>query len=704
MWTGTMLVGILASLIVASGTIASSEFGIDKNQIVGHAQSCELVPHPMQASACFRVLGGCGCTSATSYHGLIGEQFDARPIRPPAKTDIALDRKTALFRVADNTAIKRPDGVRLLSNVSGSILDQGQTVTNTLDVRNAVAGQKIRIQNSNHGASFFTTSFGNAVQTAAASIPGVTVSLVNAQQMEITLAGGSYTIPITQTVTLQSIPGNVDDAPWAGGTQLQTDWLLSSAQSNGAPVESAFAVVSKWITYTRQGLASDARWSLLRSVPDIGAGGSVTFEVGKTNHALASPTKLRIAVNGASTAGDRDFTEGLHAAINKALNADISYDGSSGTLTFGPNTVFPFTFTMTAGTVVGDKDYVLEISANEIGQIDVAQAGVRLGKLTLPSMTPLLGLNEASGEFGIGKYNTNYSYPGGDRLDWVAAQGFGIVRVPFAFQNIQAASSARVDDAALQRLDAVLSACAARHIVCLLDMHSFGNYYLDDSASGLGLPGSIDASNARLANLWAQIANRYKGNSYVWFDLMNEPNQQTALEWVKTDNAIAAAIRATGATNKIIFQGTAWQGAWTWVSSGNATQMLKAYDPGNNYAFEAHQYLDGNGSGTSPTCVAGSGATRLNPFTTWLQANGLQGIIGEAGWAANNDCANEAAALLAAWKAAPASTSTGGYIGFTYWAAGPWWADNYMYLAEPRPFPTGPEPAQLTTLKRYVLH
>ena len=48
------------------------------------------------------------------------------------------------------------------------------------------------------------------------------------------------------------------------------------------------------------------------------------------------------------------------------------------------------------------------------------------------------------------------------------------------------------------------------------------------------------------------------------------------------------------------------------------------------------------------------------------------------------------------------STSAGGYIGLTYWAAGPWWPDGYMYLAEPRPFPAGTEPAQLATLKRYL--
>jgi endoglucanase len=478
-------------------------------------------------------------------------------------------------------------------------------------------------------------------------------------------------------------------------------------------VESEYTVGSKWVTYAQQiastdallyGAASNARWSLLRSIPNIGTGGTVTFEIDETNYALTSSTTLHIGVDGASTATDANFTQGLSASIAAALNENVTYDSQTGTLSFGPKTVFPFTFTMTARDVSGNKDYVLDISNNQVGQIDVAQAGVRLGTLSMPSMMPLLGVNEASGEFGIGDYNFKYSYPAKDRVDWAMAQGFGIIRVPFLFQNIQASSGATLNETAMRQLDPVFSECAARRIICLLDMHNYGSYYRDDSATSQGLPGTINVSNARLANLWAQIANRYKGNSYVWFDLMNEPNQQTPLEWVKTDDAIAAAIRATGATNKIIFQGTAWQGAWTWVMSGNAKQMLKAYDPGNNYAFEAHQYLDRDGSGTSPTCVAGSGETRLVPFTTWLQTYGLQGIIGEVGWAANAGCTIEAMALLNHWQAATTSSAVGGYIGLIYWAAGPWWPDNYMYLAEQRPFPTGTDPAQLKTLKGYVFH
>ena len=76
--------------------------------------------------------------------------------------------------------------------------------------------------------------------------------------------------------------------------------------------------------------------------------GTVTFEIDKTNYALSSSTTLKIGVDGASTATDADFAQGLHASIMAALNDDVIYDPRTGTLTFGPKTVFPFTFTMTA--------------------------------------------------------------------------------------------------------------------------------------------------------------------------------------------------------------------------------------------------------------------------------------------------------------------------------------------------------------------
>jgi hypothetical protein len=132
-------------------------------------------------------------------------------------------------------------------------------------------------------------------------------------------------------------------------------------------------VDSKWITYAQQGASpaaaqqgtspaapqqsasSDARWSLLRSVPNIGAAGTVTFEIGEANYALASPTTLQLTVDGLSTASDSDFRQGLNASNTAALKPNVSYDAQTGTVTFGPKTVFPLTFTMIAAAVSGNK-------------------------------------------------------------------------------------------------------------------------------------------------------------------------------------------------------------------------------------------------------------------------------------------------------------------------------------------------------------
>ena len=53
------------------------------------------------------------------------------------------------------------------------------------------------------------------------------------------------------------------------------------------------------------------------------------------------------------------------------------------------------------------------------------------GALSMPSIKPMLGVNEASGEFGVGNYSFKYAYPGQHRLAWATRQGFGIIRVPF---------------------------------------------------------------------------------------------------------------------------------------------------------------------------------------------------------------------------------------------------------------------------------
>lgn len=62
-------------------------------------------------------------------------------------------------------------------------------------------------------------------------------------------------------------------------------------------------------------------------------------------------------------------------------------------------------------------------------------------------------------------------------------------------------------------------------------------------------------------------------------------------------------------------------------------------DPSNLIMYEMHQYLDSDGSGTSPTCVSSAiGSERLVAATEWLRSIGKKGILGELAGAVNSVC------------------------------------------------------------------
>ena len=117
-------------------------------------------------------------------------------------------------------------------------------------------------------------------------------------------------------------------------------------------------------------------------------------------------------------------------------------------------------------------------------------------------------------------------------------------------------------------------------------------------------------------------------------------------------------------------EGTSWTGAWTWTSSGNSQVFGAIKDPNNNVAIEMHQYLDSDGSGTSPTCVSPTiGAERLQAATEWLRQNNLKGFLGELGAGSNDACISAVKGALCSMQ------QSGVWIGALWWAAGPWWGD-----------------------------
>jgi endoglucanase len=288
----------------------------------------------------------------------------------------------------------------------------------------------------------------------------------------------------------------------------------------------------------------------------------------------------------------------------------------------------------------------------------------------------LLGVNLAGAEFGSnvpGVFGTDYTYPTHSEIDYYAAKGMGVVRLPFLWERIQRSEFGQLDAAELGRLDDVVSYATGRGLKIEIEPHNYGY--------GFGaLIGSAQTPNAAFADLWGKLAFHFQSNSGVIFGLMNEPHDQSASAWLGSANAAIAAIRGAGAMQEILVPGSYWDGAWTWTSTDNAAVVgAGVQDSAHNFAFEVHQYLDADGSGTHAGVVSATiGVERLTAITQWAEATGNRLFLGEVGVTTDQTSLTAFDGMLSYMQ-----QHTGAWQGVTYWAGGPWWG-NYMFSIEPQ--------------------
>ncbi|KAL0961376.1 hypothetical protein HGRIS_006330 [Hohenbuehelia grisea] len=286
------------------------------------------------------------------------------------------------------------------------------------------------------------------------------------------------------------------------------------------------------------------------------------------------------------------------------------------------------------------------------------------------------GVNQSGAEFGNNKIpgvlGTDYTWPSPSSIDYFVGKGFNTFRIPFQLERLSPPAqgiTGSFDATYLNGLKTIVNYITNKGAYAAIEPHN-----------SLIYNGAVLSSTADFATWWKNLANEFKSNTRVIFDIMNEPHDVPASTAFNFNQAAVNAIRASGATQQLILvEGTAWTGAWSWVSSGNADAFKAIQDPNNNVAIQMHQYLDSDSSGTSATCVSSTiGAERLQAATAWLKANNLKGFLGEMGAGSNDVC-------IAAIKGALCTLQQAGgqWIGFLWWAAGPWWGTYFQSLEPP---------------------
>ena len=320
----------------------------------------------------------------------------------------------------------------------------------------------------------------------------------------------------------------------------------------------------------------------------------------------------------------------------------------------------------------------------------------------------ITGVNLAGAEFGTaggalpGTFGSQYTYPTSAEVNYFVGKGMNTFRLPFRWERLQQSQNAAFNSNELTRMNNFVNTATAAGAYVMVDPHNFERYYPDLTdfnsmqSGSTGLIGSASVPISSFTDFWTRMANQYKNNSHVIFNLMNEPNAINTQTWVNAANAAIVGIRSTGATNLILVPGVNWTGASSWVSS-NGTAMLNIVDSGNNFAFDMHLYLD-DGSGShdwitndDPTI----GVSRIAGATQWLKTNHRSGFLGE--FAVSN--ASVGGGILAR-QLTPAQLTrklgtrrpticsatwrpnSDAWLGWTWWAGGPWWT-SYMFSPEP---------------------
>lgn len=367
--------------------------------------------------------------------------------------------------------------------------------------------------------------------------------------------------------------------------------------------------------------------------------------------------------------------------------------------------------------VVGNTNAIFDISvfSTAIATLQPSAAEVQIQNINLTDEVPypapsctfvprnFKGVNISGAENTYPATSQfNYIYPANVELDYFASKGFGLIRMPIQIRRVQEFSYGdldpigRTDEPAvsgstpgtqtnLLAIKAVLDHACSDNLYVVIDPHDYG--YIQDTNTNTSRPiGSDPEATAQFKDWWIRVSTKFSNYPNLIFGLMNEPYAQTPGQWQVGAVAAINGIAQVTTSRMVFIPGTSYTGGHSWVSSGNATAWAGYVPPaGMQIAFEMHEYLDSDYSGSHAVC-AGNGSAPMTAATAWAQANGFKIWIGEIGWSQDPSCPPDATNLMSYFTANEPT-----YLGWAYWVGGSQaFYGSYMYTVQPTGYLTGP--------------
>ncbi|KAF4848451.1 Endoglucanase gh5-1 [Colletotrichum siamense] len=453
---------------------------------------------------------------------------------------------------------------------------------------------------------------------------------------------------------------------WTGATTCvsgytcvkQNDYYSQCVQGSASAGAVSAQQVTTLKTSTRRSCKSKTAGSAAASVvvpqaPTSSAAGTSTTSAGATVKPSAQPVDTKTAPSTSSKAASSQ-------APVKSVAAEAV---SSSAPVVKPTTTAAAPVTTSKAAVTSAA---LATSA-KASSAPAASASATPGKT---GKFKWFGSNQSGAEFGQGTLpgtaGKDYTFPDTTKVDTLISQGYNTFRLNFLMERLAPNGLTGSFDADyLAGLTKAITHITTAGASVVLDPHNYGRFN-----------NNIITDTAAFKTFFTNWATLFKSNDKVIFDTNNEYNSMDQDLVLKLNQAAIDGIRASGATNYIWVEGNSWTGAHSWVSTNDNMKALT--DPLNKIAYEMHQYLDSDSSGTSETCVSATiGVERVKDATEWLRSNGKVGVLGEFAGGANDVCKEAVTGLLNYLQ-----QNSDVWIGATTWAAGPMWG-SYMYSFEP---------------------
>ncbi len=212
---------------------------------------------------------------------------------------------------------------------------------------------------------------------------------------------------------------------------------------------------------------------------------------------------------------------------------------------------------------------------------------------------------DPSGQEFIIKGTNMFDWEGiGNVNSYVNNWGFNTVRVPnYLLGNYD---QAHPSENGYQTNHQIVDGFTSQGAVVVFDAHDkIGEYYED---------GDFEI----LKDYWRDMAQEFKDNPNVWFNLHNEPGTGNAqgTKWVEYHRELIDIIRAEGAENMIVVDGEGWgQDAYSQTIADNATSVMTGNE---NVMFSIHVYEQWN-------------SADIGAYFDDLEANNIPFLIGEYG-------------------------------------------------------------------------